>query len=158
MKKKWAFVGRLVYYVTWPGLWLYLYGSKRTRIVLQYRDEILVVKSWMGNGLWSLPGGGLKRHEQPIDGAVREIYEETGVVIDKDQLTLLFETTSVNPQRLRYYCYVFGVQLAEKPTYKVVGGEIGDISWQPIDAMLDQPDAERILRPALEATAKLDKM
>lgn len=31
------------------------------------------------DGTWCHPGGRLKKHEDPTDGAVREVYEETGV-------------------------------------------------------------------------------
>ena len=33
-----------------------------------------------GSELWELPGGGLEADEVPVDGARRELYEETGIV------------------------------------------------------------------------------
>ncbi len=32
-----------------------------------------------GAGLWTLPGGGLRFGEDPVDGVVREVAEETGL-------------------------------------------------------------------------------
>jgi|SoiMetStandDraft_2_1073263.scaffolds.fasta_scaffold286895_2 8-oxo-dGTP pyrophosphatase MutT (NUDIX family) len=33
-----------------------------------------------GTEVWELPGGGLEAGEVPVDGARRELYEETGIV------------------------------------------------------------------------------
>lgn len=42
------------------------------RVLLQRRSD---------NGLWSVPGGGLDPGEQPAQACVREVYEETGLVV-----------------------------------------------------------------------------
>jgi ADP-ribose pyrophosphatase YjhB (NUDIX family) len=34
---------------------------------------------WSGIGQWTLPGGGLEHGEDPRDGAIRELTEETGL-------------------------------------------------------------------------------
>lgn len=39
-----------------------------------------------GGGLWTLPGGGLDFGEAPIEGVVREVAEETGLVFEPDVL------------------------------------------------------------------------
>lgn len=38
---------------------------------------------------WGLIGGGVKKHEEPIDAMVREIYEELGIRIHKNDLRKL---------------------------------------------------------------------
>jgi ADP-ribose pyrophosphatase YjhB (NUDIX family) len=35
-----------------------------------------------GGGLWTLPGGGLDFGEDPVDGATREVREETGYAVE----------------------------------------------------------------------------
>ncbi|MBW1783157.1 MAG: NUDIX hydrolase [Deltaproteobacteria bacterium] len=43
-------------------------------------NQVLLVRHAYGNGAeWSLPGGSVRMHESPVDGVVREIYEETGI-------------------------------------------------------------------------------
>jgi 8-oxo-dGTP pyrophosphatase MutT (NUDIX family) len=54
-------------------------------VLLQHR----VAWSHFG-GTWGLPGGALKEHESPVDGAIREANEEAGV--PQDALRVLFET------------------------------------------------------------------
>ncbi len=58
-------------------------GRRRSRLlVLNDRQEILLVRSWFGRQRWSLPGGGIRPGEDIAAAAVRETYEESGVVID----------------------------------------------------------------------------
>ena len=49
--------------------------------VALFRDDgaVLLVRHGYGQGRWSLPGGGLGRHEDPLHGAQRECREETGL-------------------------------------------------------------------------------
>lgn len=39
--------------------------------------------------LWGLVGGGVKRQETPLDAIAREIYEELGLRVDKEQFRKL---------------------------------------------------------------------
>ena len=48
------------------------------------KDSILIIQS-RGN-LWGIPKGTLEEGESYMDGSIREIYEETGLTINKDQM------------------------------------------------------------------------
>lgn len=88
MNKVWHKVGVAVYWLTWPGLWFILRKSRRTRVLIENRNKIVVVKPWLGNGKWGLPGGGVHRGESSAVALLREVTEETGLRIKKEQLTL----------------------------------------------------------------------
>ncbi len=45
------------------------------------QDMILLVKHGYGTKKWSLPGGGLKQAELALDGAIREVFDETGLLV-----------------------------------------------------------------------------
>lgn len=55
----------------------------RGRVLMQERDEHAPV--WPD--MWCFPGGGLEDGEAPAAGAVRELAEETGVVVPPEELT-----------------------------------------------------------------------
>ena len=80
-----AAIGKFIYWCIVPGLALHslLFKVPRVRvIVINPRGEILLVKTWISHQRWSLPGGGVKRGEDPKVAASRELHEETGLKLD----------------------------------------------------------------------------
>ena len=93
MQKLWQGIGIAVFWLAWPGLFVYLRWSERTRVlVVAGGEQVLLVKGFLSDGRWSLPGGGLHRHEDKLAGALRELREETGLVLKPEQLTPLAST------------------------------------------------------------------
>lgn len=54
-------------------------------IVTDSNDRILLVKPRY-QSTWTIPGGGIHKRETPEDAAIREISEETGLLIDPKAL------------------------------------------------------------------------
>lgn len=153
--KIWEISGRLGYYLTLPALFLQLRWTGRTRVFIKCGNEVLVVKGWLSRGDWSFPGGGIKRNEDPLLGAVREVREETSVNLKPEDLTKLFEGSTTNPHRLTYYCIAFGVELDEKPPIKAQAGELIAAEWKTIDELMAMPDSERLFKRAMDAWGKV---
>lgn len=63
-------------------------------------------------GKWTLPGGGLDFGEHPVDGAIREIREETGLdariggLAGIDSITSEFDSGMMHSIRILYYAEV----------------------------------------------------
>lgn len=132
MKKIWKVTGILAFWVSWPALWVYLRGSRRTRVLIICGNEFLVLKGWLGTGNWSLPGGGLHRGEDPQQGAIREVAEETGIKLSEKDMTFISSQTCHN-KNIRFTSDVFVAKLDDKPTVKIQRYEIVEYSWQPLD-------------------------
>ena len=59
------------------------WNSRRVRVVIISADnEILLVRNWLSNQNWSLPGGGIENGETPEHAAVREMKEETALSVN----------------------------------------------------------------------------
>jgi ADP-ribose pyrophosphatase YjhB (NUDIX family) len=128
MNQLWSAMGKTVFWLGWPFLLIYLSFGHRTRIVVEANGKILVVKSWLGNGEWGLPGGGLHKGETARLGAVRELYEETGVWLKPEQLTELYKAVAnQRGLRFRYTCY--GVKLPKSALLQKQVMGITDVAW-----------------------------
>ncbi len=70
-------------------------------------------KSPHGNGTWSFPGGHLEMGEEPKDAAIRELKEETGIVINE----LIFSglTNDVFPDGKHYITIFFIAKTKDEP-------------------------------------------
>ena len=89
MKRVWLLAGRILFWLTWPAVWLYLGRSQRVRVVILCGDELLLNQNWLCNGKWSLPGGGRKGQETALQTARRELHEELGLDIPASSLKSL---------------------------------------------------------------------
>lgn len=128
IRSGWLQLGTLLYWAVRPVLVLYLRRSRRTRIVLRVGDEILVTRTWMSDGRWSLPGGGLHRSEDPVNGAVRELREETGINILPSKLSYL-KTETYRNDGLTFTAIYYACGSAEKPSIRMQRFEICDYAW-----------------------------
>lgn len=53
---------------------------------------------------WGLPGGDLKFGEDPVDGIKREVFEETGLMVQAVRLLLVENSTEIHHIALTYLC------------------------------------------------------
>jgi ADP-ribose pyrophosphatase YjhB (NUDIX family) len=79
------------------------------------------------DGWWTLPGGGLDHGEDPRDGALRELTEETGYVGELEELLEIdsWHTVFADPRegedldwhgiRILYRCRIVGGELRDEP-------------------------------------------
>jgi 8-oxo-dGTP pyrophosphatase MutT (NUDIX family) len=115
----------------------------RGRVLMQERDEHATV--WPE--LWCFPGGGLEDGERPVDGAVRELAEETGVVLAPDDLTDLGPFELVTPDRgtFRFHAFVARTTLSDRDVECHEGRQMVFVDRQAL------PDIDLVRSTALVA-------
>jgi ADP-ribose pyrophosphatase YjhB (NUDIX family) len=86
-------LGKTSYRVCLPMLRLFLRKTRRVYVLVLYKDRVLLVKNWLGNDMWALPGGGIKKGETPISALIRETKEEVGInlLADHNRFSLIAE-------------------------------------------------------------------
>lgn len=93
--------------------------------VIRDADRVLLAH-WTGRGgHWTLPGGGMDPGEHPGDGAVREVFEETGFHVVLDRLLGVDSHVIAPEDRLRA---TGRAQQSLRIVYEahIVGGELRD--------------------------------
>lgn len=84
------------------------------------------------DGYWEFPGGKIQDDETPLDAAVRELHEETGLQIAPSQLHPLSQTDFRYPQRkLRLHFYL--LELQDSTSMPTEGAQ-----WQTASELLTQ--------------------
>lgn len=149
--KLWLWAGRAVYWLAWPGLFVYLRLGTRTRVIVVAENHLLLVRGWMSDGRWGLPGGGLHRGEEPSEGVVRETAEETGVQLQPDQLQPLTGEWCTD-NGLSYRCHFFIARLDGQSQLHAQRGEIVAAEWVPL-AQVPALPIKTDVRRALELLA-----
>lgn len=129
--------GKAAFWISWPILYWYLHKTERTRVLIVWEGKILVVKPWLGSGKWSLPGGGLHNGEDIVEGAAREVYEETGIVVHPKQLVHIGSVDG-NEYGFRFVCHQLTVELKECPDIRLDGREIQSSAWLSIEHVSDE--------------------
>jgi 8-oxo-dGTP pyrophosphatase MutT (NUDIX family) len=62
-------------------------------IALDGAGRVLLIRQSYGSGNWLTPGGGLRRGDDPVAGALRELREETSCRLDDAVCVALLEET-----------------------------------------------------------------
>jgi 8-oxo-dGTP pyrophosphatase MutT (NUDIX family) len=95
--------------------------------------RLLLVRQPPGRA-WSLPAGLLDRGERPVDAAVRELAEETGVRVDRDAVRPCSPNAIVHTPGT-WVDMVFEVRVPGDTPYRADGVEVIEVAWHPLDAL-----------------------
>jgi ADP-ribose pyrophosphatase YjhB (NUDIX family)/protein-S-isoprenylcysteine O-methyltransferase Ste14 len=113
-------------------------------------DQVLLVRreSEPNRGLWVAPGGKLEHGESPDECAVREMREETGLVIERPVLRAVMTETSPRPD-YQWLTFIF-VAWDFDGTFTPAPG-VGEFRWVPVDEVtnLPIPPADAVFFPRL---------
>lgn len=100
---------------------------------------IILIKDF-DKGRFGFPGGGVASHEQPNEAIVREIFEETGYVVELPSDSDLLLSMQIDKMH-SFYCYRTRVTGGE-PT---LGEEVERMILKDIEALKDFADMNGLL-------------
>lgn len=123
-------VGRVAFWAGWPVFWALMRGTDRARAVIIANDSVLLIRDTLGDGSWTLPGGGMQGRESAALAACREVYEELGIVLSADAFTEL-ATESTGYRGIVYTAHFVTAQLDALPK-PIPGLEVLDLRWVPL--------------------------
>lgn len=149
MKRIWHGMGKWAFWLLWPLLFIYLWFTKRTRVLVMVDDEMLPIKGWLSSNAWGLPGGGIHLRESPRAGAARELKEETGITVGAAQLRELHARRARSDHGHRFFVHTFLLELSEKPELTLQKREIIDATWVNWRKLDDLPKVMREVHHAL---------
>ena len=126
------FVARLREHIGHDLLWL----SSATAVVLDDDGRALLGRR-SDTGTWALPGGIVDPAEQPADAAIREVFEETGVVAVPERLfavTVSRPFSYPNGDQVQYLdlacrCRAIGGEA------RVNDSESTEVGWHALDSL-----------------------
>lgn len=128
--KRWGqLLGTGIFRLGWPFFWLYFrLWPSRTRVLVVNKGKLVLVKGWLSDGSWGLPGGGVQRRETPSQAATRELKEEIGIDCHPEQLRHITDA----PHRdngLRYTAMYFALHLPDTVPLTRQRKELAEIGW-----------------------------
>lgn len=78
-----------------------------TVVVTNLGGDVLLLRHSYGPAVWALPGGGLRRGEDPLECARREVREELGIELARlEPVTVLEEVLSGSPHTAHIFAGV----------------------------------------------------
>lgn len=87
---------------------------------------------------WSLPGGTLEAHEEPLTAMQRELFEETGLKIPPENLDF-FKSTYVRFPNVDFVMHLFNHTQPNLPDITLSTKEHKDSVWVSLDEALKLP-------------------
>ena len=116
-------------------------------VVIEDQRVLLILR---GNeplkGRWSIPGGTLELGETLMEGAARELTEETGLLVRVMDMIVVFER-----RRPRFHFVIVDFLCQRISGEAMAGGDVTDVAWADEDDLEKfalTPTATRVIRKA----------
>lgn len=109
--------------------------------ILEKDGKFLLVQEnqTMCKGKWNVPAGGLDENESLIEGAKREIYEETGCEVE---ITGILEIVNEILEGMNIVCFFFDTKIISE-NIKADGEEISNVKWFTYEEIINMQDQLR---------------
>ncbi len=105
------------------------------------KDRVLAlqrVESALEGGTWDVPAGKAHAGERPMDAAVRELWEESGIEVKADQLEPLHRSY-LSWEDMRAVQHMFRLRLESRPPITLNPAEHQRFEWLTVDEFQTRP-------------------
>jgi 8-oxo-dGTP pyrophosphatase MutT (NUDIX family) len=119
-------------------------------VILDEAGQMLLVKHSYGMLNWELPGGGAERDESPVETALREVREETGLTVVAERLTGVYYDPTHPLGEFVHFVFLCRRESAQTP--HAMPPEIVDCTFWPPD-QLPRPISDFTVQRILDVLA-----
>lgn len=123
-----------------------LNNKKEVLLGHRHEDPVKADSDLHGEGTWTMPGGKLDFHETLLDGACREVLEETNIKLKKEKTTVISVKDEMVPDN-HYVTVGFLCQDFEGDPKIMEPDEITEWKWFALDSLPEKvfpPSAKMI--------------
>lgn len=115
-------------------------------LVFDEQQRVLLFKHTYRKLEWGLPAGALEYGEQPVDGILREVHEETGMMIAVERLLLAESSPHMRHVSLVYLCKIVNGEFRD--SYEISEMRYFDVNSLP-PMLFDEKDLIRSMHQSL---------
>lgn len=100
-------------------------------IAIDASDRVLLVQRGRdpGRGLWTIPGGKLEPDERLVDAVIRELREETGLVVEVGPLVEVVERFGKDGRGRRYHYVILDYLVTPVGGTLEAGDDARNVRW-----------------------------
>lgn len=102
-------------------------------------NKILLVQS--RGQLWGPPKGTIQNDENPLECAIREVKEETGITIEED---VLQGSVTIKSKALYYFLEVNMEEYSVEPQHHIKDNDANGIGWFNVDCLNELIETRKI--------------
>ena len=123
--------------------------------IIEKDGKYLLIRENEGRwkGTWNLPAGGVSEHESVVEGACREVFEETGCVVEAVGIVDIFNRIYDD---MNIVAFLFDMKLMDE-NIRVDGKEISDARWFNYDEIVSMKDKLRADAFFIDSLKKKEK-
>lgn len=88
---------------------------------------------------WGVPAGKLETNEMPQQAALRELHEETGILIESDAMVTSYSTLYMSKPDVHYAYHMFKITLKDVPPVTISLAEHKDYAWVAYEQIKNMP-------------------
>ena len=101
--------------------------EKACGAVIEKDGKILVV--FQNNGFWGFPKGHMEEGESEAVTAIREVFEETGVICELNEKNRFEFSYNIKEQKIHKVVILFTARVLDDSRFKKQDSEITDLRW-----------------------------